>query len=429
MTSEASSPLSPGAVLAPARPPTVLHVNTFQFGRRRHPGIWRTITGLGGFFRNVVLSGHHPGYYPVDDREDSPDRDLNQDRSPVEAETEMAVVGDQDLSGLSRPEVAASFAASLTQRYGPIHAVVGHLRLGARSVTLARQLSVPIMAVFHGDDANVGLRSEQRIADSVRLRSAPAAFFLAVSQNLVDRLIDFGMPPERTFLHHLGVDLIRYRAADRPETGRPVKIVMAARFRRVKGHAMAIRGFAKFAERFPGASLHFIGSGESPDHEHCWDEIQALVARSGLAGSIRFRGRMPVEALAGEFADADIGLQTSVFAPAEGQVEGVPNTILEAMATGLPMVATRHGGIPEAVLHERSGLLVEEHDVEALAEALGRLAADPALRRRYGIAGRKHIEAEFNSVRQSERLAHRIREMIAAYGSMSPRDREAAWNA
>ncbi len=421
--SEASAPPSHGAVTAPATPPTVLHVNIFKFGRRHHPGVWRTITGLGGFFRNVVLSGQHPGYFPVDDR------DLNHERSPVATESEVAVVGDQDLSGLSRPEVAASFAGSLTQRYGPIHAVVGHLRLGARSVTLARQLAVPIMVIFHGDDANIQLRDRQRIADSVRLRSAPAAFFLAVSQNLVDRLIDFGMPPGRTFLHHLGVDLVRYRMADRPKTGGPIKVVMAGRFRRVKGHEMAIRGFAKFAGRFPGASLHLIGSGETSDQEYCRNEIQPLVARLGLTGSIRFRGQIPVEALAAEFADADIGLQTSVFVPAEGQVEGVPNTILEAMATGLPMVATRHGGIPEAVLHERTGLLVEEHDVEGLAEALERLAADPALRRRYGIAGRKHIEAEFNSVRQSERLAHRIREMIAAYGSMSPRDREATWNA
>ena len=420
--SEASASLVPGTVPAPATP-TVLHVNIFRFGRRHHPGIWRTITGLSGFFRNVVLSGQHPGYFPVDDR------DLNQDGSPVKAATEIAVVGDQNLSGLLRPEVAASFAASLTQRYGPIHAVVGHLGCGARSVALARQLSVPIMAIFHGDDANIQLRDRQRIADSVRLRSAPAAFFLAVSQNLVDRLIDFGMPPERTFLHHLGVDLVRYRVADRPRTAGPIKVVMAGRFRRVKGHEMALRGFAKFAGRFPGASLHLIGSGERPDQEHCRSEIQALAARVAPAGSIRFRGQMPVEALADEFGEADLGLQTSVFVPAEAQVEGVPNTILEAMATGLPMVATRHGGIPEAVLHERSGLLVAEHDVEGLAAALERLAVDPALRRRYGIAGRKHIEAEFNSVRQSERLAHRIREMIAAYGSMSPRDREATWNA
>jgi colanic acid/amylovoran biosynthesis glycosyltransferase len=191
------------------------------------------------------------------------------------------------------------------------------------------------------------------------------------------------MAPERTLLCHLGIDLACYTVAARAEIERPVRIVMAGRFLPAKGHEMAIGGFAEFVGRFPGASLDFIGGASTPEQHRSEQDLQALVARLGLTGSIRFRGHMPVEALADEFANADIALQTSLFAPEVGQVEGVPNTILEAMATGLPVVATRHGGIPEAVIHENTGLLIEEHDVAGLSQALGRHAADPLLRRAY----------------------------------------------
>ncbi len=399
--------------------PRILHVSAFRFGRRHHPGTWRTIVGLGRHFQNVVLCDQNPGYFSQDDPDDS---------QPA-AKAAIEVLADQSISALRQPEEAASVARMLTRRYGPIHALVGHLRCGMRAQGLARHLGVPILSVFHGADANLELRAPEYTADFVRLRSAPAAFFLAVSQNLVDRLIEFGMPRKRTFLCHLGIDLARYPVSDRSERARPVKVVMAGRFRRHKGHELAIRGFAEFARHFPGASLDFIGSGKTPEQQRYGEELAVMVDRMGLSSTIRFRGQMPVEALAREFARADICLQTSVFISEDGSAEGLPNTILEAMATALPVVATRHAGIPEAVLHERSGLLVEEHDADGVARALGRLAADPALRRRYGLTGRKHIEAEFDSGRQAERLAHHVREMIAAYGSMSAGDREAAWNA
>jgi len=187
---------------------------------------------------------------------------------------------------------------------------------------------------------------------------------------------------------------------------------------------MAIRGFAEFVRRFPEASLHLIGGAAKPEHAQVHKELIALVERMGLRDSIRFRGLMPVDSVADELASADIALQTSVFIPEDRQVEGIPNSILEAMAARLPVVATRHGGIPEAVTHERTGLLVEEWDIEGLAAALSRLAADPALRRRYGLAGRRVVEERFNATRQSASMAQRINAMIEGYGRLSPGLRE-----
>ena len=202
---------------------------------------------------------------------------------------------------------------------------------------------------------------------------------------------------------------------------------MVGNFRRPKGHAMALRGFAEFARDFPGASLHFVGQGHRPENAELRDETIALAERMGLAGAVNFPGVVPVEALPLYLAEADIGLQTSVFIPEQRQVEGIPNAILEEMAMALPVVATRHGGIPEAVHHERTGLLVEEHDSAGLARALARLAADPALRERLGRAGRALVATEFNIERQCERLAGHVHQMIADYAAMDPRQREAAW--
>jgi len=393
---------------------TVLHLTWYRFGRRHHPATWEMIVGLARHFRTLVVSGDCRGYLADDGCYESP--------RPSEAGIE--VHSHPDLHALRQPELAASLASALKRRWGPIDAVVGHLSCGALAVHLARQLRVPVLAVFHGDDANVELESREFGLDYARLRWAPASCFLGVSRNLVERLIAFGMPAERTYLHHLGVNLTTYPAVERRKVARPVRIVMAAWFRPSKGHEMAIRGFAKLTTIFPDTSLDFFGDCYSPEQRRIRDQMIALADRLGLASAVRFRGPVGVEVLAKEFANFDIAIQTSVSA---GQVEGVPNAIVEAMATALPVVATRHGGIPEAVLHERTGLLVQEDDHEGLARALARLAGDGELRIRYGIAGRKWIEQEFDSIRQSDRLADRVREMVKAYASLGGPERETGW--
>jgi colanic acid/amylovoran biosynthesis glycosyltransferase len=250
------------------------------------------------------------------------------------------------------------------------------------------------------------------------LRSAPAARFLAVSANLADRLRAFGMPPERTFVHHLGVDPGPSPADDRPERGDAIRVVMVGRFRRSKGHALALQGFAAFAAGAPGATLDLIGAPNRPEQERVRDDLAALVRAQGLERRVRFLGALTAGRVREELATADVALQPSIFVPAEGQVEGVPSVILEAMAAGLPVVATRHGGIPEAVLHERTGLLVDEHDAGAIAAALARLAASASLRHAFGRAGRRHVATDFDHDRQSARLAAHVTAMRAAYAAL-----------
>jgi colanic acid/amylovoran biosynthesis glycosyltransferase len=384
--------------------PTVVHLSLYPFDPNSHPATYRTILGLRHHFLNVVVGGTNPGYFQ-----------RPADGARLAAQEGIEVLTDLDIRGQSRPEAAATIAAMLVRRYGPIDAVVGHLQSMPGAFYLARQLNAPILAFFHGDDANIHLQGKKYGAVYSDLRDDPAAFFLGVSGNLVKRLIAFGMPSERTFVQHLGLDLSSYPEPTEPDIARPLKIIMVGSFRRSKGHEIALRAFAQFVRGFPGATLHLIGGVSKPEHRRLVQELKALAERMDLGASIRFRGRMPIDAVAREIAGSDIAIQPSVFIPEEGQIEGIPNSILEAMASGLPVVATRHGGIPEAVEHELTGLLIDEYDIEGLVRAVSRLAADPGLRRRYGRAGRRVVEARFNSARQSDLMAERIRKMIEVH--------------
>ncbi len=112
------------------------------------------------------------------------------------------------------------------------------------------------------------------------------------------------------------------------------------------------------------------------------------------------------------YAQSHLFLHPSETPPDENQ-EGIPNSILEAMATGLPVAATRHGGIPEAVEHGRSGLLVEERDFEALANAMQEITRSPGIFREMGLLGHEYVAANFEQAAQIRQLELHYDETVA----------------
>ena len=123
-----------------------------------------------------------------------------------------------------------------------------------------------------------------------------------------------------------------------------------------------------------------------------------------LSDRVIVHGTQPSAAVTKLMADADIFLQHSVVDPVNGDEEGMPVAILEAMAAGLPVVSTRHAGIAEAVIDGETGLLVDEGDSVAMSEAIQRLALDPQLRQTFGTRGWERASAEFSWPRERERL-------------------------
>lgn len=160
----------------------------------------------------------------------------------------------------------------------------------------------------------------------------------------------------------------------------PVRLTCVARLQQEKGGVSLVRAMRRVADRLPETRLALAGDG--PDRE----ALRELAASLGLEENIIFRGRFAPRDLPLLMEETDIVVLPSL-------TEGLPLTLLEAMAFAKPIVATRVGGIPELIRHGENGLLVEPGDEEALADALLRLAGDRSMRERFGAVGRRDFVA------------------------------------
>jgi glycosyltransferase involved in cell wall biosynthesis len=170
-----------------------------------------------------------------------------------------------------------------------------------------------------------------------------------------------------------------------------------AGLRDYKGHRWLVDACALLRDR--GVRLDCSLVGDGPERS----AVEAAIAAAGLERQVRLLGSLPQQAMQAVLDRSDVMVLPSIVT-ADGMMDGIPVALMEAMATELPVVATRVSGIPELVEHERTGLLVDEKDGRALAGALERLHRDPALARRLGTAGRTHVLERFNLVTNVRRL-------------------------
>jgi glycosyltransferase involved in cell wall biosynthesis len=194
---------------------------------------------------------------------------------------------------------------------------------------------------------------------------------------------------------------------------RPVRIVCVASLQPQKGQRFLIDACRKLVDRGVAIHCELVGEGE---------ERPALAARIhelGLGAVVELLGSQPRDRVAELLGQADIVVQPSVVLPS-GKTEGIPVALMEALAAERAVVASRLSGIPELVADEETGLLVEPGNPVALADAIERLAADPALRRRLGHAGRERVLAEFDLRLNTAKLADRFGESIEAPGEPGP---------
>jgi colanic acid/amylovoran biosynthesis glycosyltransferase len=250
-----------------------------------------------------------------------------------------------------------------------LHIYFGHIAV--HLLPLLEILPIPVVVSFHGADAQVDLDkpihrdATKRMLERVRL-------VLTRSTSLAEHLVQLGCPRAKIRIHRTGIPIqeLQFRQRVAPEDG-AWRCVQASRLIEKKGLFTTLSAFARFAERFPKAKLTFAGDG--PLREATWQEVVHL----GLADRVKFNGFLSQPELRALYDQSHFFLHPSET-PQNGDQEGVPNAMLEAMAMGLPVLATTHGGIPEAVEHGVSGILVPERDHERLGSELCALAADPA---------------------------------------------------
>jgi glycosyltransferase involved in cell wall biosynthesis len=270
---------------------------------------------------------------------------------------------------------------------------------------IRRLVGIPYSFTAHGSDLHVDRTMLPTKVDE-------AAFVATIS--LDNRaLIEATAGPRsegKVAVVHCGVDPAAFAPVERTADG-PLRIVAVGTLHEVKGQVHLIEACRTLTERGVAVTCRFIGDG--PDRE----ALQARIDEYGLGDRVVLAGRMTTDAVAAELAAADVLVAPSV--PTKGgKREGIPVVLMEAMSTGLPVVASRLSGIPELVTDGVSGLLVTPGDDVALADALAALAADPALRRRLGAAGRDTVLREFDVDRNAAALADRIRR--SSGGSRGP---------
>ena len=276
-----------------------------------------------------------------------------------------------------------------------MHIYFGHT--GVHLLPFIKEWDKPCVVSFHGMD--IQPRPDQPgYDDAMRELLQTAPLLLARSHSLMDRLAAMGAPRDRLRLNRTGIPLEAFPAIQRPAPADGAwQLVQACRWIAKKGIRTSLRAFARFRERFPAAK--FILAGDGPLR----GEIERMVGELELGSSVELRGFLDQAGLAQLYAASHIFLHPSEMTEDLNQ-EGVPNSMLEAMATGLPVAATLHGGIPEAVSYGVTGFLVDERDDEALASALLRLAGDPAMWARMGAAAALSVQEDFSQARAIEKL-------------------------
>lgn len=276
-----------------------------------------------------------------------------------------------------------------------IHVYFGNT--GVHLLPLLRKWDRAWVVSFHGMDVQKRPKEkgyDQKLTQMLQL----APLVLVRSQSLAKRLQDLGCSSEKIRLNRTGIPLQNFPWVERsvPVDGQ-WQLVQACRLVEKKGLLTTLAAFRRFIADYPKARLVIAGEGPMKD---------ALVRRINelsLENQVRLTGFLSQDDLRRIYGESHIFIHPSELA-ADSNQEGVPNSMLEAMATGLPVVATRHGGIPEAVQEEVDGILVPERDEPALYGAVLKLASQPDLWRQMGKQASRSVAQNFEQQQQIGRL-------------------------
>ncbi len=242
-----------------------------------------------------------------------------------------------------------------------LHIYFGHIAV--HLLPLMQRWPKPVVVSFHGADVLVDLE-KPRYRAATREMLAAARLVLVRSESLVRAIVELGCEREKIRVHRTGIPLgeIPFRRRIWPNDG-SWRFLQAGRLMEKKGLTTSLRAFATFRKEHPRATFTIAGDGPM------LEEFTSLAQELGLGNAVNFAGFLSQAELRAKFEEAHIFLHPSQLGR-DGNQEGVPNAMLEAMASGLPVFATRHGGIPEAIEDGVSGVLLAERDHEGLARAL-----------------------------------------------------------
>jgi colanic acid/amylovoran biosynthesis glycosyltransferase len=276
-----------------------------------------------------------------------------------------------------------------------LHIYFGHIAV--HLLPLIRGWTKPSIVSFHGADVMVDM-DKPAYREATRQMLDAVKFVLVRSESLRREVIHLGCDEKKIELQRTGIPLDEFSFRERtsPQNGE-WRFVQACRLIEKKGLPVTLRAFASFLRKYPDATLTIAGEGP------LLGQLQGLARELKIDNRVSFTGFISQDQLRDIFYASHIFLHPSETGR-DGNQEGIPNSLLEAMASGLPVFATQHGGIPEAIEHGVSGVLVPERDDDELARALRNAVEDPDFLSRIARTGAEVVAQEFDQRIQVRRL-------------------------
>lgn len=292
----------------------------------------------------------------------------------------------------------------IASRSSVVHAHFGVDAVAIQSVT--KKLGIPLVTTFHGFDATTklgrllasGSPSLIKYALGRSKLARDGKLFICVSEFIKSKVLELGFPEDRVIKHFIGTDIQRFADITRTHANSRPVILHVARLVEKKGTVYLLDALATVRKTVPDVELVIIGEGPLRS------KLESHTESLGLSQSVKFLGAQPHGVVLDWLSKASVFALPSVTA-ASGDTEGLPISIIEASAASIPVVATWHSGIPEAITHEKGGLLCKERDSTELAHHLISVLRDDQLAQQLGRFGQQFVKDNFDIVKQGERLS------------------------
>lgn len=261
---------------------------------------------------------------------------------------------------------------------------------------LARWLKTrKVVVCFRGSDITTYVKDNPNIYKKLFRKSD---LFLPVCDYFKTRLTALGCNPDKIVVHHSAIDCSQFffKARHLPTDG-TIHLISVCRLVKKKGIDYAIKAIARVAQRYP--HIHFTIVGDGPEKNY----LQSLIDKLNLHDVVSLRGWQTQKVVVDLLSRSHIFLLPSLTS-SDGNEEGIPNAIKEAMAMGLISIATWHAGTPELIDDGISGFLVPEKNIYKLKKAIEYVIEHPEIWESVGLAGRKKVEDEFETKQSIEKL-------------------------
>lgn len=271
---------------------------------------------------------------------------------------------------------------------------------GLRILKTAQKAHVPLITTFHGNDASAALNLKGYVESLQQLFKY--SYIITVSDFLKKRLVSLGAPEDKVIRHYIGTDLERFKYMShesvhtRAERQDKIKFLQVSNFVEKKGHEYTLQAFKGFLQKYPNAELILAGDGVKREG------MENLVNELGIVQKVSFLGAVSPTRVSQLMKESDVFLHHSVTAR-NGSEEGIPTVIMEAMASGIPVVSSKHAGIPELIPAE-CGFLVEEKHVEQYIQTLTSLLSTDT--KKLAENAKDRVYQQFDVEKQNRELIH-----------------------